>query len=153
MQERYFEDFRVGDRFETPGATLTEAQIVDFALTYDPQPFHRDKVTAESSLYGGLIASGFQTMALVFRLFMDTGVLAASNLGGTAGEMRWLRPVRPGDTLRVAVEVVSVEPSRSRNDRGRIRFAYTAVNQDREPVLTMTLDHVVARRSPEVLEA
>lgn len=153
MQQRYFEDFRVGDRFETPGTTLTEAQVVDFALTYDPQPFHRDKVAAENSIYGGLIASGFQTMALVFRLFMDTGVLAGSNLGGTAGEMRWLRPVRPGDTLRVAVEVVSVEPSRSRNDRGRIRFAYTAFNQDREPVLTMTLDHIVARRSPEVLEA
>lgn len=149
MQQRYFEDFRVGDRFETPGTTLTEAQIIDFALTYDPQPFHRDKVAAENSLYGGLIASGFQTMALVFRLFMDTGVLAACNLGGTAGEVRWLRPVRPGDTLRVAVEVVSVEPSRSRDDRGRIRFAYTGLNQDGEPMLTMTLDHIVARRGPE----
>ncbi|HEV7370508.1 MaoC family dehydratase [Arenibaculum sp.] len=153
MQQRYFEDFRAGDRFETPGTTLTEAQIVDFALTYDPQPFHRDKVAAENSLYGGLIASGFQTMALVFRLFMDTGVLAACNLGGTAGEMRWLRPVRPGDTLRVAVEVVSVEPSRSREDRGRIRFAYTGLNQDGEPVLTMTLDHIVARRRPETPDA
>jgi acyl dehydratase len=153
MQERYFEDFQVGERFETGGITLTESQILDFALVYDPQAFHVDKVAAERSIFGGLAASGFQTLALTFRLFADTGVLRAANLGGTGGtDLRWLRPVRPGDTLSAAVEVVDKQPSRSRDDRGRIRFLYTTLNQQGEPVLSFQLDHIVARRSPAAIE-
>jgi acyl dehydratase len=152
MQERFFEDFTIGDRFETAAVTVTESQIIDFALVYDPQPFHLDKAGAERSIFGGLIASGFQTMALTFRLFCDTGVVKAANLGGSGGEqVRWLRPVRPGDTLRAVVEVLEKQESRSRDDRGRIRFGYTTLNQNDEPVLTMQLDHIVARRGPAAI--
>jgi acyl dehydratase len=153
MQDRYFEDFQPGDRFETGGITLTESQILDFALVYDPQPFHIDKPAAERSLFGGLAASGFQTMALTFRLFADTGVLRAANLGGSGGtDLRWLRPVRPGDTLSAVVEVIDKQPSRTRDDRGRVRFAYTTLNQHGEPVFSMRLDHIIARRSPAAIE-
>ncbi|WP_207479472.1 MaoC family dehydratase [Arenibaculum pallidiluteum] len=152
MQELYFEDFQVGGRFETAGITLTESQIIDYALVHDPQPFHVDKVAAGRSVFGGLIASGFQTMALTFRLFYETGVLRAANLGGAGiHELRWLRPVRPGDTLSAAVEVLEMRPSGSREDRGWIRFGYTARNQDAEPVLTMAIDHLVARRAPAAI--
>jgi acyl dehydratase len=149
---RYYEDFRIGDRFETGGVTLTEGQIIDFALTYDPQPFHTDKVAAEQSIFGGLVASGFQTVALSFRLFRDTGVISAANLGGTQCDVRWMKPVRAGDTIRVAAEVITCEPWRNRPDRGRVRFLYTTSNQRGEPVMTMTIDHIVARRSPETIE-
>jgi len=153
LQDYHFEDFRPGDRFTTGGATLTESAIIDFALVYDPQPFHVDKVAAERSIFAGLAASGFQTMALAFRLFVDTGVLRAANLGGSgAQDVRWLRPVRAGDTLSVVVEVVETRPSRSRDDRGRVRLAYTVANQHGEPVLTMVIDHIVARRSPATIE-
>jgi len=148
----YFEDFHVGERIETAGVTLTESQIIDFALTYDPQPFHIDAVAAAKGPYGGLIASGFQTLALSFRLLRDTGIIHDSSLGGSGGDqLRWLRPVRPGDTLRVVVEVVETTPSRSRDDRGRARLLYTTYNQRDEQVLTILLDHIVARRSPEIL--
>lgn len=152
MQDRFFEDFQVGDRFETAGVTLTEGQIIDFALCYDPQPFHVDKVAAERSIFGGLVASGFQTMALTFRLFRDTGIVTAANLGGLGGDIRWMRAVYPGDTLRAVVEVESKQPWRNRDDRGIVRFAYTAINQKGEPVMTLKLDHVVARRGPETIE-
>jgi acyl dehydratase len=144
---RSFDDFQVGDTFETAGLTLTESAIIDFALTYDPQPFHIDREHAARSMYGGLIASGFQTMALSFRLFRDTGVLNACNIGGSGAEaVKWLMPVRPGDTLRVRVEILALEPSRTRPDRGRARIGYTTLNQNGEPVMTMVLNHILARR-------
>lgn len=79
---KFFDDLSVGDGFETGEITLTENAIVDFALTHDPQPFHVNKVAATESIFGGIIASGFQTIALTFRLFRDTGVLTGTNLGG-----------------------------------------------------------------------
>ncbi|WP_029008954.1 MaoC family dehydratase [Azospirillum halopraeferens] len=151
MTGRWFEDFTVGDVVETAGVTLTEAQIIDFALLYDPQPFHIDAVAAADGPFGGIIASGFQTLALTFRLFLATGTLAGTSLGsGAADEVRWLRPVRPGDTLRARVEVVSMRPSR-RGDRGVVRCAYTTVNQHGDPVLTVAIDQIVARRTVETL--
>jgi len=149
MQTKYFEDFLIGERIETSGITLTESQIIDFALMYDPQPFHVDTVAAAKGPFGGLIASGFQTLALTFRLVRDTGVIHDSSMGGSGGdELRWLRPVRPGDTLHVVAEAVEIQPSRSRDDRGRVRLQYTAYNQRDEAVLSVLLDHIVARRSP-----
>jgi acyl dehydratase len=149
MQTKYFEDFLIGERIETSGITLTEAQIIDFALVYDPQPIHVDTVAASKGPFGGLIASGFQTLALTFRLFRDTGVIHDSSLGGSGGdELRWLRPVRPGDTLHVIAEAVEIAPSRTRDDRGRVRLQYTTYNQRDEAVLSVLLDHIVARRSP-----
>ncbi len=143
----YFEDFTVGREFRTDGATLTESQILDFALAFDPQPFHMDVEAAKQSMFGSLIASGFHTMALTFRLFVQTRALAACSLGSPGvDELRWLRPVRPGDTLRATVQVVEQRPSGSKPDRGIIRLQWTALNQRSEPVLTMTSMQLVKRR-------
>lgn len=143
----YFEDFTVGREFRTDGATVTESQILDFALAFDPQPFHMDLEAAKQSMFGGLIASGFHSMALTFRLFAQTRALAACSLGSPGvDEVRWLRPVRPGDTLRATVQVVEQRPSRSKPDRGIIRLHWTALNQRSEPVLTMTSMQLVKRR-------
>ncbi|MEI6986317.1 MAG: MaoC family dehydratase [Rhodospirillaceae bacterium] len=146
-----FEDFSVGDVFETDGITLTETMIIGFAFAYDPQPFHLDTEAASRSPYGGLIASGFQTLALTFRLFRDTGAISAFSLGEAgADELRWLRPVRPGDTLRVKVVVAGLLPAR-RPDRGMLRLSYTTSNQRGEAVMLVTLNHLVMRRTHEGL--
>jgi acyl dehydratase len=144
---RFFDDFAVGDTFATAEREITEAMILDFAHDYDPQPFHTDPVAAKESIYGGLIASGFQTLALGFRLVWDTGVLAGSSLGSPGfDELRWLKPVRAGDRLHVEAEVIGVAPSRSKPDRGIVRIAYRYLDQKGEPVLTCAMMHLLRRR-------
>lgn len=148
MDALYFEDFTVGRRFESPGLALTEAEILDFARRYDPQPFHLDAVAARQSPYGGLIASGLHTLTLTFKLFLDTGALTASSLGSPGlDEIRWRLPVRPGDTLQVVVEVVAARPSASKPDRGIATLRYEMRNQHGEVVLTMR-GHQILRRRP-----
>lgn len=147
MHTRWFEEFKVGDRFESRGATLTESQIVDFALTYDPQQMHVNAAAAADGMFGGLIASGFQTLALSFRLFFDLGLVEKSNIVGPGmDEVRWLAPVRPGDTLMSVVEVLEVRESRSRVDRGTVRFGFTVENQRAETVLTYQALTIIRRR-------
>ena len=151
MDGRYLEDFEVGEVFTTPGVTLTEAQIIDFALTYDPQPFHIDKEAARGSMFGELVASGLQTMALTFRMFYQTGVLATCNLGGPGfGDVTFPRPVRPGDTISARVEVLEARVSKSKPDRGILRLAYTGLNQAGEEVVRFTIPQMVLRR-PELI--
>jgi acyl dehydratase len=143
----YFEDFKVGDEITSPAATVTESQIIDFALTFDPQPIHIDVTAAARGAFGGLIASGFHTLALTFRLFYQTGALADGSLGSPGlDELRWLRPVRPGDTLHVVAKVVAARRSASKPDRGIVRIAYTTLNQDDEPVMTLVGNQLVAVR-------
>lgn len=147
MTARYFEDFEIGERFVSPGATLSESQILDFALTYDPQPFHLDKEAAAEFPYGGLIASGFQTLALGFRVFYQANVINACSLGSPGmDELRWLAPVRPGDTIRTEAEVVSKRASKSRPDRGTVNMAYRIKNQTGEAVMTFTAIHIFRKR-------
>ena len=146
MSARYLDDFTVGEKFSTGRATVTEAMILDFAALYDPQPFHTDAAAAAKTIYGGLIASGFQTLALGFRLVWDTGIIAASSMGSPGfDELRWLKPVKPGDTLRVEGEIVEKTPSRSKPDRGIIRVAYRYLNQADDAVLTFTAMHLLRR--------
>jgi acyl dehydratase len=148
MNERYLDDFTVGFKFTTTGATLHESQIMDFALTYDPQPFHIDAEAARSTNYGSIIASGFQTLALGFRLIWDTGLFRASSMGSPGfDEIRWLKPVRPGDTLSVEGEVVENRPSTSKPDRGIARISYRYRNQKGEVVLTFLAMHLLRRRA------
>ena len=143
----YFEDFKVGDEITSPAVTVTESQIIDFALTFDPQPIHIDVTAAARGAFGGLIASGFHTLALTFRLFYQTGALADGSLGSPGlDELRWLRPVRPGDTLHVVAKVVAARRSASKPDRGIVRIAYTTLNQDGEPVMTLVGNQLVAVR-------
>ena len=147
VKDLYLDDFKPGDKFTTGSVTITEKQIVEFAKQYDPQPFHIDPAAAKESIFGGLIASGFQTMALGFRLVCDSGVLKAASLGSPGmDELRWLRPVRPGDTLSVEIEVKEVRPSQSKPDRGIARMAYRYRNQRGEDVLTVTSMQLMKRR-------
>lgn len=147
MAERYFDDFEIGECFVSRGVTLSEAQILDFALRYDPQPFHLDSHAAAQTPYGGLIASGFQTLALGFRMFFHENVITACSLGSPGmDELRWLAPVRPGDTLHTEAEVKDKRPSRSRADRGTLRMAYTVKNHHKQPVMTFICTHILARR-------
>ena len=147
MNTRFLDDLTVGDRFISGGLTLTEAEIIDFAFRYDPQSFHLDTVAAAESPYGGLIASGFQSLALCFRLFIQSGILAGSSMGSPGiDELRWLAPVRPGDTLRSEVEVLEMRPSSSKPDRGIARLQYRALNQRGETVLSFIVAHLLKRR-------
>jgi acyl dehydratase len=146
-RDLWFEDFAAGQVWETAGATLTEAQILDFAWQYDPQPFHLDKGAAEASPYGGLIASGFQTLLTAFRLFHAERIINPASIGSPGmDEVRWLRPVRPGDTLRVRGEVLETRPSRSKPDRGSALIGYTVLNQRDEAVMTYRATHLFLKR-------
>lgn len=147
IEQKYFDDFHSGDCFTTPGITVTESDIIDFALRYDPQPFHLDAQAASESQFGGLIASGYHTLALCFRLFIQSGLLREASMGSPGiDELRWLAPVRPGDTLHTEVTVQEVVASKSKPDRGIVRFHYTAVNQHGDKVLSFILNHFLCRR-------
>ena len=145
--ERYFDDFEVGERFVSAGTTLSEAGIVAFARRYDPQPIHTDPRGAEDGPYGGLIASGFQTMALGFSLFYRLGVINRACIGGPSIDtVRFHRPARPGDTIHAIATIAEARPSRSKADRGSLRIAYEVRNQRDEPVLSYEIVHILMRR-------
>ena len=147
MGNQWFEDFEVGQRFVSQGVTFTEASIIEFAARYDPQRFHIDREAAAQTHFGGIIASGFQTLGLSFRMFFELGVLRDSGIGAPGiEELRWTAPVRPGDTLYTEVEVIEVRPSRSKSDRGTVRLLYTALNHRGETVMTLIVPQIVARR-------
>ena len=143
---RWFDDFKVGQRFDTEGYTFTESSIIDFALQYDPQYFHMDRERAGESVYGGLVASGIHTLAVIFRLIVQARVFGPGNMGGKGvDELRWLRAVKPDDTVRATCQVLELLPS-SRPDRGNMRMSVRATNQYNETVLTGVLLPVVQRR-------
>jgi acyl dehydratase len=146
---RYFDDFHVGETFASRGVTLTEAAILDFALQYDPQRFHLDVEAARASPYGGLIASGFQTLALGFRMFLQLGMLDHSSIGSPGmDEVRWVAPVRPGDTLHTLAEILETRASSSKPDRGILVMDFRILNQRDETVMTFKTTAFVLRRPP-----
>ncbi|MEO1192113.1 MAG: MaoC family dehydratase [Pseudomonadota bacterium] len=150
MDDLYFDDFTVGRSFKTPGATLSESQILDFAFAYDPQPFHLDKVAAEDWNYGGLIASGLQTLCVAFRLFLQARIVSACSLGSPGmDEMRWHMPVRPGDTIHVVATVEQSKPSSSKPDRGLIHMRYQVFNQKDEVVMSWLAMQILRKRPAE----
>jgi acyl dehydratase len=147
QRDLWFEDFAAGQCFATAGCTLSEAQILEFGWAHDPQPFHIDRETAAAGPFGGLIGSGFQTLLVAFRLVYQERIINAASLGSPGlDELRWPRPVRPGDTLRVAAEVVEIRASRSKPDRGLVTIAYTVRNQREEAVMTFRALHLLLRR-------
>ena len=146
-RDLWFEDFTPGRVWESAGATLSEAQILAFAWEWDPQPFHLDKGAAEASPFGGLISSGFQTLLVAFRLFHAERIINPASIGSPGiDELRWLKPVRPGDTIRVRGEVVESRPSRSKPDRGSAVIAYSVLNQRDEVVMTYRAIHLLLKR-------
>lgn len=147
MTERYFEDYPVGSRAEYGPIEVTEAEIVAFARRYDPQPFHVDPAAAGASPYGGLIASGWHTCALMMRALADGYFCAASSLGSPGiDELRWPAPVRPGDRLGVRTEVLDARRSRSKADRGVIRTRVAVSNQTGAVVLELVAINLVRTR-------
>ncbi len=147
MREKFFEDFQVGERFRTKEKTLSLEEIVEFARLYDPQPFHVDEKAAAESPYGGVIASGFHTVVASFRLFIDTGVIGTTGMGSPGMDsIRWLKPVRPGDALRVEAEVVEARASRSEPRRGIVLMEFRTFNQEGDVVLSMRAVHLVRRK-------
>ena len=134
----YFEDFPPGDVRESPPRTITREEMVDFARKYDPQPFHLDDEAAKKTIYGGLIGSGWLTVSVMMRLLWDTMLKDTVSLGSPGSdEIRWLKPVRPGDTLRARFTVVEAIPSRSKPDRGVVKTFTEILNQHEEIVMTM----------------
>ncbi len=144
----YFDDLPKGYTFETGTRTLSEGDIIGFARQWDPQTFHTDPEAAKGSPYGGLIASGFHTLLTAFNLTLGANVWNEASMGSPGMDsLRWIRPVRPGDTLRVRIEVTSSTPSQSRDDRGRTGFQHTVLNQNGEVVMTYHCVNILARRS------
>jgi len=149
MPSRYFEDFPPGAVFEAGNVTVSAEEIVEFAARYDPQPFHIDAAAAQSSPYGGLIASGWHTAALMMRQVVDCVVADTAALGSPGvDELRWLAPVRPGDTLTVRVTVVEARVSQSKPDRGIVRARFEVTNQDGTLVMSMIGVMLALRRPP-----
>lgn len=138
MTLRTLEDFAVGNAFDLGAITVSEAEIVEFARRFDPQPFHIDPAAAAQSVYGGVIASGWHTCALLMRLLVE-GLLRATDTLGSPGvdTLRWLRPLRPGDTLRGRAVVAAVRPSESKPDRGVLTLHLEAYNQAGDLLLAM----------------
>jgi acyl dehydratase len=134
----YFEDFPPGDVRESGARTVTREEMLAFAREFDPQPFHIDEAAARQTIYGGLIASGWHTIAIYMRLMWDSYLKDTASLGSPGvDEVRWLTPVRPGDTLRARFTVVDAVPSRSKPDRGIVRSLSEVFNQRGEVVMTL----------------
>lgn len=145
--EIYWEDLPAGTVLDLGSYEVTKEEILDFARKYDPQPFHTDEEAAKDSIFGGLIASGWHTCAMMMRLLCDSLLLRAASLGSPGmDEVRWLRPVRPGDTLTATMEVADARASRSKPDRGIIHSSWVVKNQDGEVVMTMKGTGMYRRR-------
>jgi acyl dehydratase len=145
---RYFEDFSVGDATEVGPVTVSEAEIVDFAERFDPQPFHIDAEAAKASPFGGLIASGWHTTALFMGMFVRAVLLDSASLGSPGvEEIRWTAPVRPGDTLHGRSTVTDVQPSATNPRRGTVFTTNEVWNQDDTLVLTLKARGFFARRT------
>ncbi|MFK7941835.1 MAG: MaoC family dehydratase [Paracoccaceae bacterium] len=143
----FFDDFAQGQRFQTGSRTITEAEIIAFAGEWDPQSFHTDPAAAASSSYGGIIASGFHTLLVAFRLVLEADVWTEASQGGPGIEdLRWLKPVRPGDTLSVEMEVTAVRPSSRLEDRGYVTLEYTILRQGEEVVATWRAAVILLKR-------
>jgi len=143
----FYEDLRVGYRFSgTARWTVSEAEIKAFAAQFDPQPFHLNADAGRETVFGGLVASGWHTAALMMRLILEGGPAMAGGTVGLGADLSWLKAVRPGDTLSVGGEVVEAIPSRTRTDRGRIVMRIETRNQSGEVVQTCLSRLLVPRR-------
>jgi acyl dehydratase len=138
MPDLHFEDFEPGQVYDLGTRLVTESEIVAFASEWDPQPFHLDPEAAKESVFGGLIASGWQTGAMWMRMYVDTMLGSAARGSPGIEELRWLAPVRPGDTLSGRLTVLDATPSATKPDRGTIRIRGEMVNQDGAVVMSMT---------------
>lgn len=147
---RYFwEDFKVGDSLAFGALPVTRDAVIAFARDFDPQPFHLDDAAAAESMFGKLAASGWHTCAMAMRIMCDGYLLESASLGSPGiDKLRWLKPVFPGDTLSVDLQVLESRPMASRPDVGLVRFAWSVLNQTPETVMTMEGWGMFRRRHP-----
>lgn len=137
LKERWFEDYSTGESFEFGAYLVTQEEIVEFAQRYDPQPFHVDPAAASASHFGGLVASGWMTAAVLMRMLCDHFISPVASMGSPGiDQLRWLRPVRPGDRLRARVTVGETRRSQSKPDRGSIIVRQELINQSGEVVMS-----------------
>ncbi|HLL54719.1 MAG TPA: MaoC family dehydratase [Myxococcaceae bacterium] len=144
---RYWEDFQAGQVEELGSKVITREEIIAFAREFDPQPFHLDEEEAKRTYFGGLVASGWHTCAIAMRLLVDSWKGQVASLGSPGmDELRWVKPVRPGDTLFLRTTVLETAASRSKPDRGSIRVQHEMRNQHGDVVMTMKGWGMMARR-------
>ena len=152
-QDRWFEDYVPGAIHDLGSVVVDEQEIIAFAQQFDPQPFHLDKEWAEKSTFGGLIASGWHTACMAMRLIVDHYLSEVSSEGSPGiDELRWLRPVRPGDQLSVRATILDARLSRSRPERGIVRSQIETLNQDEEVVMHLTSTIFIRRRNKQDTE-
>jgi acyl dehydratase len=149
IDDRYFEDYRPAAVYEYGYLTVTEAEILEFARRFDPQPIHVDPEFAAAGPFGGLIASGWHTASMMMRLFADHYLSRVASLASPGiDELRWPAPVRPGDQLRLRTTIVEARTSRSKPDRGLVRTRGELINQDDRTVLSLVAMNLLGRRGP-----
>ena len=147
MTERWFEDYPAGAVYTAGSIRVGAAEIVEFARKYDPQAMHTDPAAAAAGPFGGLIASGWQTGALMMRMFADNFLSPASSIASPGlDELRWLKPVRPGDVLSLRVTILEARPSRSKPDQGVLRSLVEVLNQHDETVMSLKPISLIRRR-------
>ncbi len=147
LNERYFEDYREGEVLECGPVIVEREEVMAFARRYDPQAFHVDPAAATQSVFGGLIASGWHTAALMMRLLVDNYISHVASLSSPGvDELRWLAPVRPGDALSVRARVVEARASRSKPDRGVLRTQIEVLNQENTVVMSLLATNLIACR-------
>jgi acyl dehydratase len=149
IDNRYLEDYVSGAVHEFDGIVVEQDEVIAFAKRFDPQPFHTDPAAATQSAFGGLIASGWHTASLMMRLFVDHYLSHVASLGSPGvDQLRWLKPVRPGDRLVLRVTVHEVKRSRSKPDRGILHSHIEVLNQHSEVVMTMKALNMLLYRGP-----
>lgn len=148
MIEHYFEDFTVGQVFGSSGVRVDAVRIAAFAAEFDPQPFHLDPAAASGTFFQGLVASGWYTAAVTMRLLVNSELKPAGGIIGLGfEELRWPRPVRPGDELHLHTEVLEMRPSRSRPEHGLVKLRITTLNHADEAVQVLMGTLLVGRRA------
>ncbi|WP_198588853.1 MaoC family dehydratase [Alloalcanivorax mobilis] len=147
--QRYFEDYHKGAEYQFGPIEVEENELIEFARRFDPQSIHIDPDAAARGPFNGLIASGWHTVGLMMRLYVDHYVTSVASLASPGvDEVRWRVPVRPGDQLRLRVSTVETRLSRSKPDRGLVHSRLEAINQNDEVVATLTAMNLIARREP-----
>ncbi|HEX4329142.1 MAG TPA: MaoC family dehydratase [Burkholderiales bacterium] len=146
--EHYLEDYAIGQKYGSGRLTVDPARVKTFAAEFDPQPFHLDDEAAKATLFRGLAASGWHTAALTMRLLVESELKPAGGIIGAGfDEMRWPKPVRPGDELHLESEILEVRPSKSRPEQGLLKVRTTTYNQADEPV-QISVGNLVVKRRP-----
>ena len=145
----WLEDFAVGQVYAAGPIPIAADAIKAYARAFDPQPFHTDEQFAETTFFRGLVASGWHTASLTMRLVVEALPIAGGVIGGGVDELRWPRPLRPGDELHLEGEIIEVRPSRSKPTQGLVRVRTTTFNRERQAIQTMIANLVVPRRPTE----